>query len=138
MSKDEPFRWWLGMPLTSSRIVNMHPEGVDPDANTLTLDKLYEAARTLPKPHPLSGLTVVYYADNMRDAALAFVEEYNKQLALGTSVIAVRSDYLPPGYIMGRRGTGRFAPVAGAGDIDADVVLIAGPGPAAKDEPTNP
>jgi hypothetical protein len=113
---DEPFRWWSGIPLSSSRIVNMHPEGIDPDAvpaDTLTLRKLYDAARNLPDPHPLAGLEIVHYASNMKDAARAFVEEYNKPPRLHPAIIAVMSELLPPGHMIGlRRG---------------EVVMIAGP-----------
>jgi hypothetical protein len=119
MSKDEPPKWV--MPLTVGPGVLggtwngecwTYNAPTEP-ADTLTLRKLYDAARNLPKPHPLAGLTIVYYADNMRDAALQFVEEYNKPPRLGAPIVAARSDYLQPGHIIGKRGD--------------DIVLIAGP-----------
>ena len=112
----EPFKWFSHSSVFSSTtsIVNPWPEGVDPDANTLTLAKLEDMARNLPKPHPLAGLTVVYYADNMRDAAHEFVDAYNGAPPfLRSPIVAALNQNLPLGHIIGMRGQ--------------DVVMIAGP-----------
>ena len=86
--------------------------------DALTLRKVYDMIEKMAAPHPLSGIEIVYYADNMRDAAHAFVDEYNKPSRFAVPIVAALSPILPPGYILGQKGK--------------DFVLIAGP----EKEPT--
>ena len=81
-------------------------------ADTLTLRKLYGMVEKMPAPHPLSGIDIVYYAENMRDAARTFVDEYNKLPRFAAPIVAAPSPILPPGYILGRKGKG-FVLIAG-------------------------
>lgn len=100
------------------------------DDSTFTLEKFQQAVGLIKnlQPDPLTGLTHIYYAKNMADAARQIASAICNASTFGMlrpRPITLLSEHLPLGYMVGTNAKG-------------EVVLLGGPPQERKPKPENP